>query len=80
MPKFFFNFRNGDMIAEDPEGQDFPSLYDAKNAALASAREVAAENLKSDAPHPVEAVIITDENGKELMTIPATEVLPEQWK
>jgi hypothetical protein len=80
MPRFFINFRNGETTVEDDTGQDFPSLNDAKNAALASARELVAENIKSDSPHPVRAVIITDESGKELMTIPAREVLPEPLK
>jgi hypothetical protein len=80
MPKFFFGFRNGETIIKDNAGQDFPSLYDAKKAALASVRELVAENVKSDSPRPVEAVIITDESGEELMTLPAREVLPELLK
>jgi hypothetical protein len=80
MPRFFINFRNGDKIVQDDVGQDFPGLYEARHAALASARELVAENVKSDSPHPVEAVIITDENGKELLTVPARDVLPEPLK
>jgi hypothetical protein len=80
MPKFFISFRNGGQTIQDEVGQDFPSLDDARDLALASARELVADNIKSNSPHPVEAVIITDENGKELMTIPAREVLTQPLK
>jgi hypothetical protein len=45
--------------------------------ALASARELLADNIKSESQSPLEAVIITNESGQELMTIPARDVLPE---
>jgi hypothetical protein len=43
-PKFFFNFRNGNTIAKDELGVDLPSLDDARQAALGSAREMVAED------------------------------------
>ena len=47
MPKFYINFRNGDQIAKDDEGQDFPGLEEAEAAALVAARELLADNIKS---------------------------------
>jgi len=82
MPRFYFNYRNRDLatnkevIAKDPEGTELPSLADARAAALASAREVVADNVTSASPHPLESIFITDESGREIMTIPAAEVLP----
>jgi hypothetical protein len=76
MPKFFFNFRNGNTIAKDELGVDFPSLEDARQAALGSAREMVAESIRTNSSRPVEAVIVTDEAGRELLTISARDVLP----
>lgn len=54
-----------------------PSLAEACEAALGSLRELLAENIHADSTTPVEAAIITDERGRELMAIPVQEVLPE---
>ena len=48
MLKFYINFRNGDQIAKDDEGQDFPGLEEAEAAALVAARELLADNIKSN--------------------------------
>jgi uncharacterized protein DUF6894 len=80
MARFYINFRNGDEIAKDDEGQDLPGLEEARAAALVSAREILADNVKGGAKNPLQAVIITDESGREIMTIPAKEVLPDPLK
>jgi hypothetical protein len=80
MARFYINFRNGNEIAKDDEGQDLPGLEEARAAALVSAREILADNVKAGAKNPLQAVIITDESGQEIMTIPAKEVLPDPLK
>ena len=80
MARFYINFRNGDEIAKDDEGQDLPGLEEARAAALVSAREILADNVKGGAKNPLQAVIITDESGREIMTITAKEVLPDPLK
>ena len=80
MPRFYINFRNGDQIAKDDIGIELPSLEEARVVALISAREILADNIKGNARNQLEAVIITGENGQDLMTIPATDVLPESLK
>jgi hypothetical protein len=77
MPRFYINFRKGVLIAKDDEGQDFPTIDEAKSAALISAREILADNIKSPGTDPIEAVIITDEGGVELITILAKDFLLE---
>jgi hypothetical protein len=78
MPRFYINSLNArDQLAEDDEGSDFPSLENAREAALTSAREVLADHIKYQAGIPLKAVIIADERGQELVTIPATECLPQ---
>jgi hypothetical protein len=80
MPRFFFNFHAGNAIAQDDEGTEAPNLEAARTMAIASAREVLADNIKSASARPMEAITITDETGKELMTVLAKDVLPEQLK
>jgi hypothetical protein len=86
MPRFYINFRNRDLStkkeieAKDDVGVEVAGLEQARAAALASAREVAADNVRSDSSHPLESVFITDESGREVMTIPAKDILPETLK
>ena len=80
MSRFYINFQNGDQIAKDDEGIELPSLDEARKAALSSAREILADNVKCNAKNPLRAVIITGESGQDLMTIPAKDVLPEPLK
>jgi hypothetical protein len=80
MPKFFINYQSGDLIAKDDEGQDYPGLEEARSAALASAREILADNIRSATGNVLDAVIITNESGVELMMISAKDVLPKSWK
>ncbi len=77
MPRFFINFQTGDLIAKDDEGQDYPGLEEARSAALASARELLADNIRSASRNALDAVIITDESGVEVMMISAKDVLRE---
>jgi hypothetical protein len=45
---------------------------------MKSARELLADNVKSGSKTPVESVIVTDDSGRELMSIPA--ILPESMQ
>jgi hypothetical protein len=77
MPRFYVNFRSGGSTANDDQGIECATLEEARKMALGSAREVLADNIKSGSKTPLEAVIITNKSGRELMTILAREVLPE---
>jgi hypothetical protein len=48
MPRFFINVRSGNMLVEDPEGYNLPNLEAARDEALAAAREIMADGLKSE--------------------------------
>jgi hypothetical protein len=76
MAKFYIHFRCRDKIDKDDVGIDLPTLAEAREAALLSLRELLAENIHADSKTPVDAAIITDESGRELMAIPAKDVLP----
>jgi hypothetical protein len=80
VPRFYINFQNADQIARDEEGVDLPSLEDAHAAALASAREILADNVRTNAKDPLRAIIITGERGEDLMTISVKDALPEPLK
>jgi hypothetical protein len=76
----YIHFRNRDKIDKDDVGIDLPTLAEACEVALLSLRELLAENIHADSKTPVEAAIITDQSGRELMAIPAQDVLPEPFK
>jgi hypothetical protein len=78
--KFYIHFRNRDKIDKDDVGVDLPTLAEACELALLSLRELLAENIHANSKTPVEAAIITDQSGRELMAIPAQDVLPEPFK
>jgi hypothetical protein len=80
MPRFYIHFRNGDIIAKDDEGQDLPGLEEAREAAMVSAREILADNIKGKATNPLLAVIVANESGETLITIPAKDALPDPLK
>jgi hypothetical protein len=61
-------------------GQDLPGVEEARAAALVSAREILADSVKPGAKNPLQSVIITNESGQEIITIPARDVLPEPLK
>jgi hypothetical protein len=81
MPRYFISVLNSDgHISEDDQGQDLQGLEEAKATAMVSAREILADNIKSASDRPLEAVIITNENGDELKRIAAKDALPEPLK
>jgi hypothetical protein len=79
MPRFYIHFRTGDQIAKDDEGIELPSL-EPSDTALLSAREIVADNVKSNTKNPLRAVIIAGESGQDLLTISAKDVLPEPFQ
>jgi hypothetical protein len=80
MPRFYIHFQNGDVVAKDDEGQDLPGLEEARADAIVSAREILADDIKSNATNTLSAVLIANESGDTLVTIAAKDVLPEPLK
>jgi hypothetical protein len=76
MPKYFFSYRTGDHLARNLEGTELPSLTAAGEMAFGSARELLANAVKVGR-RPPDAVILTTEDGHDLMTISLSEVLTE---
>src|SRR5437763_2023601 len=74
MPKFFFRYRTGDQLAPDLEGTELRSRAAARKMAFESARELMADAIKAGR-RPPDAVIVSGEDGRDIMTIPTSEVL-----
>jgi hypothetical protein len=54
MARYYILFQNSDgFVAKDDEGQDLPGLEEARAAALVSAREFVADNVKDGAKNPL---------------------------
>jgi hypothetical protein len=80
MPRFYISFQSSKGFQQDDEGMDLPGLEEARAAAITSAREVLADDIKFAANDTMLAVIITSEDGQELARISAKDILPEPLK
>jgi hypothetical protein len=78
MSIFYFHLRSGARIVADPEGSEWPDIESARQEALAAARHILADAIKSGAEDIPEAFVITDCEGRELDTLPLASVLPKR--
>jgi len=70
MARFYFHFLEGTSLATDDEGIELPDLSAAVREAELAARELLAEAIKAKQTKVPEAVIVADNSGKRLHTIP----------
>jgi hypothetical protein len=75
MPLFFLNVRDGDFVVRDPEGTEFANLEAARVEALAAAREVLGDAIKTGQGQDNRQYEITDEAGQVLATVPLMDAL-----
>ena len=80
MARFYFHLSEGDQLIIDDVGLDLPNFSAAQREALLDARELLAEAIKSGKPEVPEALVIADEAGQELGTVPLATVLPRPLK
>ena len=76
MPRFFLHLKSGDALIEDIEGSELPNPEAARKQALWGAREMLADTIRGGDDLRVEAFVIVDEQGRQLVSVPVTEVLP----
>jgi hypothetical protein len=76
MARFYFHTRRGDEIAKDCEGSKLPDLAAARKEALATAREIVADAVKSGKDRTPDTLLIADANGREVMTVAFKDALP----
>ena len=76
MTRYFFHIRRGDTLIEDPEGQEFETLDDARTEATDAARDLVATAVRTGRPIDDDRIEICDEHNRCYATIRLTDVLP----
>ncbi len=69
MPRFYFHVCNGHGFVEDDEGQELPDLSAARNAAIRSARDIMAADVKRGALDLSSFIEIEDESHNLVHTV-----------
>ncbi len=77
MARFYLNILKDGHFEPDPTGEEFSDLAAAREEALASAKEILAGALKSPHPELIDCFVITDDEGRELDTVPLKDALPK---
>jgi hypothetical protein len=80
MPRFYFHLRQGEILVPDLEGDEFQNVSDVETEALETARHILSEVIKTGGDLVTEALLITDENGRMVVTMPISAALPKQFK
>jgi hypothetical protein len=78
MPRFHMNIRKGDEFLEDWEGEEFPSLSEARTEAVLCARELMAARVAAGKkPNHNSRFEIADDAGKLVLVMPFEEAIDE---
>jgi Domain of unknown function (DUF6894) len=79
VPRYFFNMVDGSSrnLVKDSDGAEFLDLNEARKEAVGLARDVARHGFQGSA---IWQVVVTDESGREVLTIPLSEIrAPRIW-
>ena len=69
MPRYFLHVEaDGDWF-DDEEGTEFPNLDAARQTALRAAAQITADDLVTGVERLSQRIIVTDENGAELLSV-----------
>jgi hypothetical protein len=82
MARFYLHIQDGADLIEDEEGAELPSADHAREVAVQSAREICSEAIKTGEELKADGliIIIADEHGKQLASVPIIEVLPMRFR
>jgi hypothetical protein len=80
MSRFYFHVVEGAELLRDVEGAHLRDALEARRIAIRSAREILADAIRGGKNKIPEALLITDEEGRAIETIPFASVLPESLK
>jgi hypothetical protein len=77
MMRYFFHLRDfrGDLL-EDEEGTDFPNLAAARDYPTQAMRDLLAETVKQGESARFDMVIVADEDGRHVISVPVAAPLP----
>jgi len=78
MPRFYVHIKENDHLIQDEDGVDKPTVEDVRAEVRSAARELWTDAIQTGADLDVEAFVIADENGREVITVPVEEVLPKR--
>jgi hypothetical protein len=70
MPRYFFHVRDGDDLIRDEEGTELPDPQAAKAEAMASARDLAMDEIRSKNRVGGRKIEIVGEFGETIQTLP----------
>jgi hypothetical protein len=80
MRQYFLDIKAAEYLIKDEEGSELPSLEAARGKALQIARELLAAAIKAGRESDVEAVIVTDDQGRELDQVHLAAVIPQNLR
>ena len=81
MPRYYRHLQQGDQLIHDADGIELADIDAARADALEGIRDILAEAIKRGNDVPLDdALIITDEAGQEVMTLPFVEALPPRLR
>jgi hypothetical protein len=75
MPRFFFNIRESSELIEDTDGEECPSLAQAQERAVRSARELMSERVFAGKKLSDSKFEIVDEEGRLALVLPFQDTL-----
>ncbi|MCL6652682.1 DUF6894 family protein [Agrobacterium rubi] len=75
MSRYYFNIRSGNLLYEDPEGDDYASIEVAVEEAIAASREMTAESVKKGELVIMRTFEITDTRGQVIATVPFSDAI-----
>jgi hypothetical protein len=76
MSRFYFHIHAGEQVLLDQEGTELRDTHAARQEALATARDILANAIRSGNENIPEAIVIADSEGRGLETVPFALVLP----
>ena len=79
MRRFYFHLRGGELVTDD-EGAELPDVMAALRVGELGARELLADAIKAGKETVPEAVIITDDHGREVDTVLFATLLPRSLR
>jgi hypothetical protein len=77
MPRFFLHVRDGEKLFKDGEGQEFPSLAEARTEAVLSARELMAALMVAGRQPDQSRLEVADDSGAVMLVMPFEDALAE---
>jgi hypothetical protein len=80
MPHYYFHLRHGSQLTIDVEGEDFPDDDTARAEAVESVREILADKIRNQQAEMPEAMVVADEDGREVASVPFADAIPTGLK